>query len=98
MLKNFQAYELALTLYKQCEKLKAKRHLKDQLDRASLSVVLNLSEGSAKTTQPEQRRFYAIALGSLRETQSILQILDQKEVFSIADRLGAIVYRLVHPR
>ncbi len=98
MLKKFQAYELALTLYRHCESVRAKRDLKDQLDRASLSIVLNLSEGSAKPTLPEQRRFYAIALGSLRETQSLLQILNQADAFKIADRLGGMIYCLVHPK
>jgi four helix bundle protein len=98
MIKNFLAYDLAIQLQQQCEAIKAKSHYKNQLDRASLSVVLNLAEGSGKPTKPEQRRFFGIALGSLRETQAILQILNRKDSIVIADRLGGMLYRLVHPK
>lgn len=97
MIKGFLAYDLALELYQNCEAIKAKRHIKDQLDRASLSIVLNLAEGAGKSTKPEQRRFYGIAFGSLRETQALLQILNQTETSRLADRLGGMVYRLVYP-
>ena len=61
MLANFKSYQMALELYKKCESIKAKAFLKDQLERASLSVVLNLVEGSAKTTANERARFYSIS-------------------------------------
>ena len=98
MTNNFLAYELALKLYAQCEVIKAKHHIKDQLNRAALSIVLNLAEGTGKPTKPEQRRFYSIALGSLRETQALLRILDQQVTYQMSDRLGGMVYRLVHPK
>lgn len=72
--------------------------MKDQLLRASLSIVLNTAEGSGKTTQPEQRRFFSIALGSLRETQALLQILRQSEIAVLADQLGGHLYRLIYPK
>ena len=98
MTNNFLAYELALKLYAQCETINAKHYIKDQLNRAALSTVLNLAEGTGKPTKPEQRRFFSIALGSLRETQALLRILDQQETYKISDRLGGMVYRLVHPK
>ena len=98
MTNNFLAYELALKLYTQCETIKAKHHIKDQLSRAALSIALNLAEATGKPTKPEQRRFFSIALGSLRETQALLRILDQQETYKISDRLGGMVYRLVHPK
>jgi hypothetical protein len=45
MLKKFDAYQLALKLYEECRNLSPPRAVKDQLDRASLSIVLNLGEG-----------------------------------------------------
>lgn len=98
MIKGFQTYELAVQLYRQCERIKARPHLRDQLSRASLSIVLNVAEGSGKPTPKEQRRFYSIALGSLRETQAILGILSQPEPSQVAFRLGGFLYRLVHPK
>jgi len=94
MLSNFRSYQLALELYNQCDQIKAKTFLKDQLERASLSVVLNLAEGSAKPTAKDRARFYAIAYASLREVQSLLQILKQNEVFKSADELGGMIYKL----
>ena len=61
-------------------RLICKRSIKDQLERASLSIVLNLAEGSAKTTAKERARFYSIAYASLRETQVLLEILEQTEL------------------
>ena len=94
MLKNFRSYQFALSLYKNCEQIKTKAYIKDQLERASLSIVLNLAEGSAKTTAKERARFYSIAYASLRETQVLLEILEQTELSKKANELGAMIYKL----
>jgi four helix bundle protein len=96
MLTHFRTYQLALKLYEACEPIPCPRHLRDQLLRASLSIVLNTAEGSAKPSPKEQRRFYGIALASTRETQALLQILKRTEEFKIADQVGACLYRLTH--
>jgi four helix bundle protein len=98
VIKNFLAYDLAIQLHSKCETVKSKYYIKDQLERATLSIVLNLAEGSGKPTKPEQRRFYSIALGSIRETEALLRILKQAEALKLLDRLGGMVYCLVHPR
>ena len=85
-------------MYERCEHLNLKYYLKDQLLRASLSVVLNIVEGSAKCSLKDRRRFYNIALASLRETQVLLQLTKRQEEFKISDQLGACLYRLIYPK
>ena len=70
--------------------------MKDQFQRASLSIVLNLGEGSAKPTAKDRRRFYFIAFGSLREIQTILDLMGHDELIEKADILAAHLYRLCH--
>ena len=45
----------------------------------------------------DQRRFFDIALGSLRECQAIMKIegLNKTDEFKLLDRLGASVYLLI---
>ena len=66
MLQKFETYQLAIKLYRQVEGLRIKSYPRDHLQRACLSVALNLAEGSAKPTVKERRRFYGISLASLR--------------------------------
>ena len=98
MIRGFLTYDLAVQLYHSCDVLKAKAHIRDQLSRAALSIVLNIAEGSGKPTLSDRRRFYAIALGSTRETQALLSLINQGELLSLADRIGGMIYRLIHPR
>ena len=63
-MKNFRCFQLAKTQYHAAQKLRLPRYLKDQLNRASLSVCLNLAEGSGKTSIKDRKRFYEIALAS----------------------------------
>ena len=96
MLKDFQAFQLAKRHYQYCKQLKLPTFLKDQLLRASSSVALNLAEGSGKRTPKDQMRFYFIALGSLRECETILEIeeISHAEIRALNDRLGAMIYKL----
>ncbi len=91
---KFRTYELAKALYQQCKKQPVKGNVRDQLLRASLSVCLNLIEGSAKPTRKDRARFYAIALGSIRETQAIID-LEGLALTNEADIVGAHVYKLL---
>ena len=42
---NFRTYDLAVQLYQVCKKHSVPSFLRNQLDRASSSIVLNLAEG-----------------------------------------------------
>jgi len=61
---------------------KLKTYLRDQLGRASLSIRLNIAEGSSRVTRNDKRRFLVIARGSAFECLSILEILKDKRVIS----------------
>lgn len=56
--------------------------LKDQLKRASISVVINIAEGSGKRTKPDRRNFYVIARGSTYECVAILGIIRDEGVLN----------------
>ena len=47
-------------------------HLGDQLRRASLSIPLNVAEGSAKCTQAERMRYFEIARASAIECSAVV--------------------------
>ena len=95
-MKNFRSYQLAMEFYRESQKIRLKGPMKDQFERAVLSIPLNLAEGSAKPTAKDRRKFYRIALGSLREVQCILDLSGEKELFAKADILAAHLYRLCH--
>ena len=98
MLRDFQAFQLAKKIHLplSCKNLKVSRLLRDQLLRASASVALNTAEGSGKRTSADQRRFYGIALGSLRECEAVLEReeIENRELSQCIDQLGAILYTL----
>src|SRR6478672_2532067 len=96
MLHDFKAYQLAKTYYQRCKYLRLPLFLKDQLTRSSASIVLNLAEGSGKRTRNDQRRFYSMAFGSLRESQAILDMegISDSELKQLTDQLGAVLWKL----
>jgi four helix bundle protein len=57
---------------------------------------MNLAEGSGKVSPKEQRRYYSISLGSLRECQAIFELekVEDTEVRAMADQLGAMLFKL----
>jgi len=93
-MKNFRTYQLAVSFYREVEKIKLPSHLRDQLLRASSSIALNLAEGYGKFTTKDRRRFYRISYGSLKECQAILTLTQTNNLTGKADILGAHLYRL----
>lgn len=100
MIRNFQTYDLAVQLYRKVQTIETPPYSRDQLIRAAQSVVLNLSEGSAKPTPKEKARFYAIAFGSIREVQALfdLALVEDKKLLDLVDHVAACTYRLAYPR
>ena len=94
-MKNFRCYQLAKSQYLSIRKIKLPRYQADQIQRASLSVCLNLAEGSAKASVKDRRRFYEMALASHREVQALIDLIPLTEQAGIADTLGGGLFKLV---
>ncbi len=54
--------------------------LRDQLDRASISIVLNIAEGCGRRSPADKARFYSMARGSATECAAILDLLGVREL------------------
>ena len=57
------------------DSLNAKLAAKDQLDRASTSIALNIAEGNGKFSTKDRARFLQMALGSALECAACLDVL-----------------------
>ncbi len=96
-MQNFRTLDLAIAFYHQSQALGLRGTLRDQLQRAALSIPLNLCEARGKPTRKDQLRFFHIAMGSVRESQGLLKIagFESSECFGTLDRVGASLYRLI---
>jgi four helix bundle protein len=81
--------------------ISAKAAVKDQLDRASTSIPLNIAEGNGKFSSRDRARFLEMARGSALECAACLDVLlvrklaSEKQVFSAKEQLARIVQMLV---
>jgi len=71
--------------------------LRDQLRRASLSILLNLAEGAGQVSRPQKRRFYGISRGSAMECAAIVDVLLVRALAPRLDcrRARALLVRIV---
>jgi four helix bundle protein len=67
------------------EKLPGKLAAKDQLDRASTSIVLNIAEGNGKRSHPDRCRYFDIARGSALESAACLDVLVARKKLAVED-------------
>ncbi len=64
---------------------------KDQLRRASFSIVLNLAEGSGRFSKADRKNFFVIARSSVFECVAILDVL--KDEGSLSEEGYASLYQ-----
>jgi four helix bundle protein len=56
-------------------------YFRDQFGRASLSIMLNIAEGSAKFSERDRKNFYVTARGSAFECAALVTfIFDEREI------------------
>jgi four helix bundle protein len=77
--------------------LRADAIVRDQLRRASLSIVLNIAEGAGQRSRAQKRHLYSIARGSAMESAAILDVLRGHGVASHGEwrQARALVVRIV---
>ena len=75
---RLDCYRVAVAFQTMAVDLVANRRLgalRDQLDRASVSIVLNLAEGTGRRSGPDKAHFYTIACGSATECAAVMDLL-----------------------
>jgi four helix bundle protein len=104
-LEGLDVYRVALEFAEQVYALGLKGSIRDQLTRASESVVLNIAEAHPARGNERARKFQ-IALNEISECRGGIAILRvrrqiRREVYDelskLIDRIAAMLWRLSHP-
>jgi four helix bundle protein len=66
------------------DSVKGNKNIIDQVDRASISVVLNIAEGNGKLSVKDHQRYVEIAKGSALECAACLDIMVAKRMMAEA--------------
>jgi four helix bundle protein len=106
--KKLKVYKKAKTFYHDANELVGQKKFngtaKDQLTRASFSVILNIAEGSGGFGKPDRRNFFAISRGSIFECVAILDVMHDESLISEeefnnlekqADELSRMLYAMI---
>lgn len=106
--RNLEVYKKAKSFHLKCllhlDEIRPSRYVVDQLGRASMSIVLNIAEGSGKFSQRDRRSFYVIARASIFECIAIIDLLNDqnkmnenefREFLKLADELSRILFVMI---
>ena len=85
--KNFKVYQDAKSFHRKVvftSKTFPREYyyLRDQLNRASLSVILNIAEGSGKSSDKDFKRYLGNSLGSISEIVACLEVAKDLNLIS----------------
>jgi four helix bundle protein len=84
---RFDVYRVALEFQALVPQLVPRRgyaSLRDQLDRASASILLNVAEGCGRFARADKAQFYLIARGSAMECAAALDVLLSRDLLAPA--------------
>ena len=77
---------------------------KSQLRRASMSVLLNIAEGSGRFTKPDRRNFFIISRSSIFECIAIIDLMKDfgviensqyQRVYSLGEEISKMLFSLI---
>ena len=77
---------------------------KNQLRRASLSIVLNIAEGTSRFSKPDRKNFCVIARGSVFECVAVFDILrdngqlssnEFNNLYSLAEEMSKMLFAMI---
>ena len=110
--RKFKVYQDAISFHGKVVRLTKNfpidfKHLTDQMKRATLSIVLNIAEGSAKSSDKDFGRFIGMSLGSTDEVVAGFEVamteklvnLEQftqieMDALEISNQLGGLLKKL----
>lgn len=101
-----KARELTSAVYQLCRQkpLTTDFGLRDQIQRAAVSVMNNIAEGFERQGKQEKWHFYNIAKGSTGEVRSLTYVIldnnlarpeDTQAIQSLASETGALIHGLM---
>lgn len=83
---KFSVYQKAEAIYAKVLKLlenkEINKTMKDQFRRATISIALNIAEGSGKFTKNDKKNFYIMARASVYECVAIIRMLKMEKNMS----------------
>jgi four helix bundle protein len=97
---KLDCYRVAVEFQALAARLVPRRHqavLRDQLDRASVSIVLNIAEGAGRVSPADKGRFYAMARGSATECAAVIDLLWARGLVdpTLRNRARSLLVRIV---
>jgi four helix bundle protein len=94
-----EAKEFRIEILKVLQNIKHDKVISDQLNRASLSIILNIAEGFGRFHNSDKRNFYVNARGSVFECIACLDIIFDSqipdELMQTATELGKMLSGLI---
>jgi len=115
LFENLEVYQKALALAERVAGLtpgfpRGCWYLADQLNRASLSISLNIAEGNGRWTEADRKNFFGIARGSVHECVPLIGLCRRRgllqdevcealreELETIAKMLSGLIQRRQRP-
>ena len=90
---KLRVYQKALSfiefVHKILSRIAYRSEIKDQLDRASISIMLNIAEGNGKFSSKDRCRYFDISMGSTLESSACIDILFVKKIITADEKTFA---------